>query len=123
MSSDILEILAAVVTVVGGLYTAFRLFVTNSRRKKERYREDILKQAGDQIAKVRAELEEKIKKVEIEVEVQKININKDFDNLKSSHNTEIKALAEKIENLRQDLQTQHRDLVGLLTKLVDSRKL
>jgi hypothetical protein len=37
------------------------------------------------------------------------------------YNAEIKVLGEKIENLRIDLQAQHANLVGLLTRLVDAR--
>jgi peptidoglycan hydrolase CwlO-like protein len=45
-------------------------------------------------------------------------MDRDISNVKAIYNSEIKNLSEKIESLRDDVQRQHQQLVGLLTKLV-----
>ena len=72
-----------------------------------------------EMAKIEEELSEKIKKLDIELRNQKDNIARDLSHLKEIYGAEIKTLASKIEDLREDLSQQHQSLVALLTKLVD----
>lgn len=116
-----LEAGAAVITAVGGLYTAGRRVIAHSKKKSEQYREGILKQANDEMGKVKTELTEKIKSIETELENHKVNISKDLGFLKQTYSTEIKNLGDKIETVREQLNTQHAQLVALLTRLIDTK--
>jgi len=115
------EGLAGAVTAIGGIYTAGKHFITRAKKKKERYRQEILDQASSELARVEAALSEKIKLLEIQLAVQKDNVSRDLGHLKEVYNAEIKVLADKIDDLRKDLSDQHQSMVALLTKLVDNR--
>lgn len=112
---------AAVVTAIGGAYPIINHLIAKKKRDKEKYRQDILDQAQEEMKKIEKSLEEKIAFLENEFQTQKQSIYKDFNFFKETHNSEIKALGEKIENLRNDLSQQHQALVGLLTKLVNNK--
>jgi len=116
-----LEAAAGGITAIGGIYTAIKKWIRHSTDKKEKYKQDILKQARSETEKIRRELEDKIEKLEIEVETQKQNIYKDIGYLRESHSNEIRNLTEKIEELREDLKIQHVGILNLLTKLVDNK--
>jgi len=116
-----LEAAAGAITAIGGIYTAIKKWIRHSADKKEKYKQDILKQARGEAEKIRRELEEKIEKLEVEVETQKQNIYKDIGFLRESHSNEIRNLTEKIEELREDLKIQHVGILNLLTKLVDNK--
>jgi tRNA G10 N-methylase Trm11 len=117
----ILEASGAFVTALGGIYTTVKHLSHKSKEKKQKYREEILERAKEEAQKIEKSLENKIKNIEIELAAQKLSVSKDLSNFKEMHNAEVKVLGEKIESLRQDLMQQHQALVGLLTKLVNSR--
>lgn len=117
----VLEGAAGAVTAFGGLYAGARHLIVGHKRKKEEYRQSILNKANEEMAKIKTELEEKIKGLENELANQKENIYKDLGHLKEIYNAEIRTLGDKIDSLRSDLQDQHQSMVALLTKLVDSR--
>jgi len=119
--NTMIGIAAGVVTAVGGVYTGYRHISLSIKIKKEREREAILAHAKAELDLVEAKLNEKIKSLEIEIEAQKENINKDLGHLREVYNAEIKVLADKIDDLRNDLASQHSSMVALLTKLVSSR--
>jgi hypothetical protein len=116
-----LEVVAAAVTAIGGVYTVIKAWVKHAKVKKEAYKQDILLEARNEADKFRAEVEVRIQKIEIEVETQKESIYKDIGYLKESHTVEIRNLTEKIENLREDLKAQHSSILSLLTKLIDTK--
>lgn len=116
-----LEAAAGAITAIGGIYTAIKKWLRHSAEKKEQYKQDILRQARNEANKFRMELEQKIERLEVEVKTQKQNIYKDIGFLKESYSTEIKNLTEKIDNLRDELKTQHVGILNLLTKLVDNK--
>ena len=116
-----LEFTAGVITAVGGIYTAIKSWIKHSQAKKEVYKQDILKQVRGETDKIKEEFEDKLQKIEIELENQKQNIYKDIGYLKESHSIEIRNLTEKIEELREDLKIQHVGILNLLTKLVDNK--
>lgn len=116
-----LEGLAAAVTALGGLYTGVHKLNSSLKHKKERYRQAILDQAKEEMAKIRSELDEKLKDLESELANQKENVARDMDHMKETYNSEIRVLGGKIEELREQLNTQHSQLIGFLTKLIDSK--
>lgn len=119
--STTIGITAGVVSVSGGIYTAFRHITLGSAIKREKYKEEILKQAKEELNKIEFVLSDKIKKIEIELESQKLSVSKDLGHMREIYNAEIKVLGEKIDTLRSDLQDQHQSMVALLTKLVNSK--
>ncbi len=116
-----LEFATGAITGTIAAVTAFKKLLGRHRRHKEEYRQSILAQAKEEAEKFKTALENKIQKLETEFELQKTSISKDLDHFRQTHNAEIKVLGEKIEALRNDISLQHQALVGLLTKLVDSR--
>lgn len=116
-----LEAAGAAVTAIGGVYGLIRHVVASSRRKKEEYRDSILKRAKEEMSRIEAELEEKIKDLKAELEAQKESVSKDLSHLKEIYNAEIKTLGEKIDELRSSLQEHQTSMVALLTKLVNSK--
>lgn len=116
---NISAVIVAAIPVVGGVYTAVKRIRKSSKAKKDTYRAEILAEAKEEATKVKTELENKLKVLEEEFQVQKRSVSKDFSHFREVYSAEVKVLGEKIENLRQDLSAQHTALVGLLTKLVD----
>jgi chromosome segregation ATPase len=114
-----IEISASSVAVIGGIYTTTRHFLNSFRIKREMYREEILLKAREQADKVKEELEEKIKALEVEFNGQKESISKDLNYLKQAYTSEIKNLGEKIEDIRDQLNQQHGQLVSLLTRMIE----
>lgn len=106
------------ITAIGGIYTGFRHILSNYKKKREKYRQSILEEAKLEVERVRQDLENKIKEVELELNVQRENVAREMDHLKETYNTEIRILGQRVEELRQDLTLQHGSLMALLTKLV-----
>lgn len=116
---NISAIVVAAIPVVGGVYTSIRLIRKSAMAKKACYRAEILAEAKEEAQRIKVELENKIKILEEEFQVQKRSVSKDFSHFREVYSAEVKVLGDKIEALRQDLSAQHTALVGLLTKLVD----
>jgi hypothetical protein len=112
------EALGSLVAVIGGLYTTYRHISLSLKIKKENEKQAILDEAKTELDKVSIELNEKIKDLEIELALAKENITKDFVHMKEIYSAEINELGSKIEALRQDLQSQHSQMIELLTRLV-----
>jgi polyhydroxyalkanoate synthesis regulator phasin len=117
----LLETTGAAITGLAGAYKAVRHISSRMKKSRESYKQDIIGQAKEEMGKIERSLEAKIKILEVELETQKLNVFKDFSHFKETHNSEIKVLGEKIENLREDLAAQHQSLVNLLTRLVDNK--
>lgn len=109
---------AAVATASSSIWLGYRHIRYSIQDKKDKERKAILDKANEELAKVESTLEEKIHHLKTEFEAHKVSLNKDLDFMRTTYNAEIKVLGEKIENLRQDLSTQHSQMVALLTKLI-----
>ncbi len=116
-----IESIGGAVTALSGIYATVRHFSLSFKIKKEQERKAILDKATEELTKVKTELEDKIKVLEIELQNQKQNMSRDISHMKEIYNTEIKTLANKIDELKKDLADQHSSMVALLTKLVNSR--
>lgn len=117
----LLEGLGGAAAAISSSYAGVRHMVKRSKAKKAEARAAILAEANAEMLKIRAELEDKIRNLEVELENQKINLSKDLSHLREIYNAEIKVLGEKIDTLRADLADQHTSMVALLTRLVESR--
>ncbi len=119
--NTIMGIAAGAVTVVGGAYAIIRKYTLAKAIQQEEYRESILRKAKEEADKIKDGLEDRINKVEAEIKSQKEGVAKDFAFMKSSYQSEVKTLGDKIEDLRTQLNNQHSDLIALLTKLVETK--
>jgi predicted RNase H-like nuclease (RuvC/YqgF family) len=119
--STLLGTSAGAITALGGLYTAFRHVRYGIQAKKDRERQAILDEANEQLVKIEARLELKIRNLQEEIESNKQNIDKDLSHMRQMYDGELKNLGNKIDELRRDLSDQHSSMVALLTRLVDAR--
>ena len=119
--STAIEALAGVITVVGGFYAAIKMIFDARKKRKLKEKASLLKEAKDESIKIISGLELKITEIENELRNQKESISKDLSHLKENYSNEIKGLAEKIENVREQLNQQHIQLVALLTRMIDSK--
>lgn len=109
-----------IVTLGTALLTVMKV---NRTIKKDREEQEakILQSAKEEDALVRTQLEAKIKAQEVEIANMKEIFAKDIDHLRETHSGQIANLGEKIEQLRDELRTQHGQMVDLLSKLIDNR--
>lgn len=112
--------IGSAVAITGTIFEMIRRSHGIIERRNERKKQEIIKIARFEANEVRRSCEEKLKDLEIQLQIQKDNVAKDLVHLKETYNAEIKVLGEKIETLREDLSNQHQNLVALLTKLIDS---
>jgi uncharacterized membrane-anchored protein YhcB (DUF1043 family) len=119
--STLLGTSAGAITAVSGLYAGWRHIRYSLAAKKDREKQAILDKAKDELDKVEAKLNEKIRLLHEEIEDHKQNITKDLGHMREMYDGELKNLGNKIDELRRDLSDQHSQMVALLTKLVDSR--
>lgn len=114
-------IIAAIATTGGMIYTSYRHVTLGMAIKREKYRESILDQAKEEVAKVSVLLEDKIKKLEVELETQKQIVTNEFTHVKDTYNAEVRVLGQRIQELREDLAASTKSMLELLVKLVDSK--
>ena len=115
---NILSISVAV-TTIGGAIITIRKIARDAEKSKKEHKADIMQSTKEEIAMVRAELESEIKAVQVDLDNLKSSVSKDLQFIKESHSSEIKHLGEKIEALREQLNSQHTQLIDFLTKLID----
>lgn len=106
---------------IGTLVLTVQKILKNVKKAKEEERAKILQEAKEQVASVKIELEAKIDGLEEKLKNVETSVGKDLSHLKDLHESEIKVLGEKIESLRDELKTQHVQLMTILTKLIDER--
>lgn len=116
--STLLEASGAVISGLGSVYVGIKHLKYSFQDKKSKERQAILDKANEELAKVEDKLNKKINSLQLEFETHKTSLSKDLDFMQSTYNAEIKVLGERIESLREDLVTQHGQLVNLLTQLV-----
>lgn len=67
---------------------------------------------------IREEMESEIELMNSKMKNLEDKIDQDIDHVKMIYNSEIKNVVDKIESLRDQVQQQHSQLVGILTKLI-----
>jgi len=121
ISNDTIVAATGAIAALGTVWAIIQGISHGLKRRKAAYRQAIIDEAKAEMELVKLLLEEKIRKLEVELETQKQSVQREMAHMGELYNAEIKVLGEKIENLRIDLQAQHANLVGLLTRLVDAR--
>jgi predicted RNase H-like nuclease (RuvC/YqgF family) len=70
---------------------------------------------------IKEEFEIKIKILEGKMEALEKSFEKDVDHIKTTYNSEIKSLSEKIEDLREELRESTNQLIQLLSKIATDK--
>lgn len=111
-------IVGSVIAVAGGILSIQKIMINNKKVKEEQI-EKILIMAREEINLVKAKLESRIEGTKSDLKSLELLVNKDISHVRESHESEIKSLADKIENLRDSLNEQHAQMISLLSKLLD----
>jgi chaperonin cofactor prefoldin len=119
-TSTLLEGLGGITTLLSA-YKGLDFILSKLKKKKEAYRRGILEQAKAEVDVIKRDLELKISALENEFEVQKENVIRDFAHMRESYSFEIKVLGDKINDIRDQLNQQHSQLVSLLTQMIDNK--
>lgn len=105
------------VGVVGGAVLTVQKIINNIRRARKQRDLEVLQKAKESIVSVKSEIQSEVDDLKNELKLAE----QEMGHLKETYNNEIKNLGTKIEELREQLRTEHGQLVQLLTKMVDSR--
>jgi sensor domain CHASE-containing protein len=107
------------IVILGGAIITIQRIHANSRKERDVESAKTVQVAKEEMAILEAKLEGKINSLKAQVKNLESNVNKDLEHLKEVHSSEIKVLAGKIEELRDELRAQHVGILNLLNKLVD----
>lgn len=121
MQSQLLgPVIVALATILGLFLSVYKL--------KRGFKDELESETSKAIqnAKDMAESDVKLLKLQIDNLSKEINrldesFQKDVAHIRETYNSEIRNLGVKIEDLREEVRTQHSQLVTLLTKLVSER--
>lgn len=94
----------------------------NARKSHDEESAKVLQAAKEEDVILKAKLEARIEKVDAQLKILELSVNKDIGHLKETYSNEIKNLGLKIEALRDEIHSNYSQLVTLLTKLIDSQK-
>lgn len=111
--------IAGAIVTFGGAFHTIQKVRKSIREEKDAEMSKILREAKEEMALVRAELESKINETKIQLKNLEFNIGKDIDHIKEAHAQEIRILSDKIQSLRDELREQHVGILQLLNKLID----
>lgn len=93
----------------------------DSEKAKKEQAAEILQSAKEEIALKEKDLDLKITSAEARIDALEKSVEKDLAHLRETYNGEIRNLGSKIEELRSELRSQHSQMVGLLTKMIDNK--
>lgn len=112
---------AGVLITIGSLYMTLRKIQKDSEKAKKEQAAEILQSAKEEIALKEKDLDLKITSAEARIDALEKSVEKDLAHLRETYNGEIRNLGSKIEELRSELRSQHSQMVGLLTKMIDNK--
>ncbi len=113
--------LAVAVTTLGGAWLTIRKIAKDAEKSKKEQAAEILQEAKEADSELRIKMDAKIHALEAKLKSVELSFNKDIDHLKESYSAELKNLSEKIEQLREQLNAQHSQLLSFLTKLIEKQ--
>ena len=96
-----------------------RKVLKEMKKSKEESASKILEEAKQFDKEIKEKLEARIDLLENQLHNLEENVSKDLNHIKETQASEIKNLASKIDELREELRTGHSSLIQLLTRLVD----
>lgn len=121
LSAEMLMGIGGGIVTLGTAFLTIKKVLASSKRDKELEKAEILREVKEMDSLLKSKLESRLEAIKAELKNLELNVNKDFSYIRESHEGEIKALGEKIENLRSDLSNQHGSLLALLTKLINNK--
>jgi len=119
-TNSLVTLAGLVITLGTALLTIMKVNRT-VKKDKEEQEAKILQQAKEEDELIRTQFEAKIYSQEQKLENLRESFVKDIEHLRENHSGQISNLGEKIEQLRDELRTQHGQMVVLLSKLIDNR--
>lgn len=103
---------------IGGLWYLGLKIVREVRKAKKHEADRIIQECKELDLVVKNKLEAKIDMLESQINNLEFNMSKDLSNMKENYTLELSNLSERIQVLRSDLQSQHIQILELLTQLV-----
>lgn len=110
------------IIAISGLILTWQKISANSRKVRAEEAARILQAAKEEDALQKSKLEAMIERVDADVKILELSVNKDIIHLRETYNSEIRNLGIKIEELRSEIQSTHGQLVRLLTTLIENKK-
>lgn len=122
--------MAGAISAIGGAWLTVRKVTKDLKKERDLEAAKILQEAKEAGAKMKAQMEaaraKEINEISAKITALEARLNnledsviKDFSHMRETFNGEIRNLGEKIEDLRSDLNSQHGQLVALLTKMIE----
>lgn len=113
--------IAGAIITIGGAFLTIQNIRKNMKEEKEAELAKILYEAKEEMALIKADLDSRINETKIQLVNLESSVNKDLDHMKETYSGEIRNLALKIEDLRNELRSQHGSMVSLLTKMIETK--
>lgn len=113
---------AGAVITLGTAYLTIKKIAKDAKKDKKEQSAEILHAAKEEDVLMRSELQNEINEMKFRIESMEKSIEKDISHLKETYGGEMKSLSDKIEHLRDELRSQHSNIVGLLSKMIDNSK-
>jgi len=114
---EIGSILGTIIAILGAFWKIRR----DIKKDKNIQITNIIKEAKELDNTLKIKLEAKIEALRAEFKNMEFNFNKDVSHLRETQTNEMRNLGEKIEALRNELQSQHAQYMQLLTELVKQK--
>lgn len=111
--------IASAISVLGGAWLMIRKIAKDADRSKKNHAAAILQSAKEADSLIKTKLDGKIHDLEAQIRNYQENTEKDIEHLKETYSNEIKNLGEKIENLRDEVNSHHSQIIVLLGKMLD----
>jgi chromosome segregation ATPase len=117
-TSNIIPLAGAIITIGTAILTIQKV-TRNVNKSKAEHAEEIRKSVQDQITLEKIKLESRIEVLEKDLKNLEDNVGKDLEHVKEAYRSEMKALGDKIEDLRSQIQQQHSQLLQFLSNLLN----
>jgi peptidoglycan hydrolase CwlO-like protein len=118
------SVLGAVVGAIGALLA----IAVSFSKLKTSWQKEIEEKIRSEVENARSIAEGDLRAVDLKLDALakdisnlEYKVEKDIEHVKTIYNSEIKQLAGKIEELREEVRHQHSQLVSLLTRLVSEK--
>ena len=111
--------IAVTISTVCGAWLSIRRVSKDNQKEKKRHSAEIVQIAKEADSTLRVQLENRIQKLELQVDNLKESVKKDMSHLKEIYEAEFQNLADKIESIRSDIREQGQHILTLLGKMID----
>jgi hypothetical protein len=106
-------------TALGTIWVSIGKISKGRNESKAMARAEILQTAKEEVASLKRDIEARFTLMDIKMEQIKESTEQDLSHLKETHSNEMENLSEKLELLREDLKSQHNQIMTLMGNLLD----